>query len=396
MNAPRQGSFAALLALSFLLHAALQVQSMDHQLAVTRQAQGELLTQQLSFDTINPLMQRDRVALALLVNRLAQRPDVNLLRVLDSNHTLLATGGVAPTRTGQVFTAPVVVDGRQIGRTELTLSEPSRGEIIRMFWLPLLLSLLLHAGLWLAYRMLARPYHLMFEMDDLAQPPQPVPAPEHHAPAPAPAALTAHPAEAVAPDLVVQLVFADPKSLLPTLSPGLAQPYLSLNQTLLEQALVQLQTAHPGVKFEVMQPFGLGGALVALRSALQADAVQAAIELASLMQAINEVVCRQHRSKKRFALPYRIAVAQAQGRRSAQWQAEHLIEQMPAEAIWLHVDEPLLAELVRHLPLQPLPHPLTAQMREAMAVTGLPESSAQWVTRARKRILGLETTPVTE
>lgn len=66
MNAPRQGSFAALLVLSFALHAVVQVHSMDRQLAQTRQVQGELLGRQLTFDSATALMQRDRVALALL------------------------------------------------------------------------------------------------------------------------------------------------------------------------------------------------------------------------------------------------------------------------------------------------------------------------------------------
>lgn len=393
MNAPRQGSFAALLVLSFALHAVVQVHSMDRQLAQTRQVQGELLGRQLTFDSATALMQRDRVALALLVNRVAQRPDVTRLRIVDAEQQLLATGGSAPTRGGQVFVSPVDMDGKKIGQIELTLSEPSRGEIIRMFWLPLLLSLLMHAGLWLAYRLLARPYNLIFQLEPPAAAASAAPvAPEHHdSPAPTPAgpAPVATPVEDVPPDLVVQLQFDDPKKLLPTLSPGLAQPYYKLNQTLLEQALAQLQTAHPNVRLEVEQAFSAQGALVALRSPLQAEAVQAAVELSSLMQAINGVVYRQHREKKRLALHYRIGIAQALHRRSAVQQAQQLGAHVPAEGILLHVDEPMVAELVRQLPLQPLAHPLTAQMREAMQVTGLPELAAQWVDRARKRILGL-------
>jgi len=50
VNAPRQGLYATLLAISYALHTTLIVEGTAHQLATTRDAQGQLLIRQLITD----------------------------------------------------------------------------------------------------------------------------------------------------------------------------------------------------------------------------------------------------------------------------------------------------------------------------------------------------------
>lgn len=157
MNAPRQGLFASIVAISFALHTALIVEGSVHQLASTRDAQGQLLIRQLAEDATLSVARQDTVSLALLANRYSERADVVSLRILAADGHVLATGGSAPSRSGQLFQQILLQDRTQSGQVELTLAEVSLGEIIRLQWLPLLLSFFIHVLLWLFYRVVARP-----------------------------------------------------------------------------------------------------------------------------------------------------------------------------------------------------------------------------------------------
>ena len=92
LNAPRQGIYAALLATSFAIHAVLMIQGAQHQLAVTRAAQGELMTGQLVADSLASVMATDTVGLALLTGRYTERADVASVRILTANGQILASG----------------------------------------------------------------------------------------------------------------------------------------------------------------------------------------------------------------------------------------------------------------------------------------------------------------
>ena len=95
LNAPRQGIYAALLVTSFALHAVLMIQGTEHQLAVTRAAQGELMTGQLVADSLSSVVAADTVGLALLTRRYTERADVASVRILNATGQVLASGGTA-------------------------------------------------------------------------------------------------------------------------------------------------------------------------------------------------------------------------------------------------------------------------------------------------------------
>lgn len=157
MNAPRQGLFASLLIVSFAFHTFLLVVATTHQLNENRASQGQLMTSQLVTDSLSELEPANTVSLALLANRYATNPSVASIRILDAKKQVLATSGMAKTRQGEVFVRDALQNEKKVGTIEITLIKPSIGEILRTQWLAILVSLLIHTFLWLAYRAIARP-----------------------------------------------------------------------------------------------------------------------------------------------------------------------------------------------------------------------------------------------
>ncbi len=157
MNAPRQGLFASLLTISFALHTFLLVLATTHQLNENRASQGQLITSQLVTDSLSELEPANTVSLALLADRYATNPSIASIRILNTNNQVLATGGLAKTRQGEVFVRDALQNEKKVGTIEVTLVKPSIGEILRTQWMAILSSLFIHALLWLAYRAIARP-----------------------------------------------------------------------------------------------------------------------------------------------------------------------------------------------------------------------------------------------
>lgn len=393
LNAPRQGIYAALLVTSFAIHAVLMIQGAEHQLAVTRAAQGELMTGQLVTDSLSAVVAADAVSLALLTRRYTERADVASVRILAANGQVLASGGAALTRGGQLFAQPVLLDQRKVGQVELSLIEPTRGEIIQYQWLPLLLSALLHVLLWLLYRVMARPVRLPVAPVP-ATPSVPVPlaiAPAANLPAvPESVAAEADLSELVdAAPVTLTIGFDDPRQLLDTLSPSLAEPYYVLCQTLLEQAMRGLAKSQAGTAptCKVLLKFKQQGALVGLSGAPAAMLAEYAIELASLFNLLAAVVYRRHREQKHFALHARALVAVSQPEHNCQQVAEKLLPYARSSGVLVHAPESLMAALLRRTPLSPLEHPLNSLMRDAMHVDGLSTEQASRIGRVRDQIL---------
>ena len=399
LNAPRQGIYAALLVTSFAIHAVLMIQGTGHQLAVTRAAQGELMTGQLVADSLSAVVATDTVGLALLTRRYTERADVASVRILNAAGQVLASGGAAATRGGQVFQQAVMLDQRKVGQVEISLIEPTRGEMIHYQWLPLLLSALLHALLWLLYRVMARPTRHAVSVVHTTATAVAVPlataAPATLNPSSALSDQTTQPehdktsVETASMPVMLTIGFDDPRQLLETLSPSLAEPYFVLCQTLLEQAMHHLALAQnsstPTCK--VLRKFSAQGAQVGLSGAPVAMLAEYAIELASLFNLLSAVVYRRHREQKHFALHSRALVALTQANPSATQVVEKLMPEVKSSGVIVHAPEPLMSVLLRRTPLSPLEHPLNSLMREAMHVDGLSAEQALRIGQVRDRIL---------
>ncbi len=423
MNAPRQGLYASLLIISFAVHVILMVHTTNHQLSNTRAIQGELMTRQLAEDSLTMLAPVDTVSLALMANRYTRRPDVASLKVTAADGRVLTTSGNAPTRSGEVFTKKVMLDQKVIGQIELALIQPSIGEMIRTQWLPLLLSLFTHLLLWLLYRVAARPTRREYlatlaREQQLQEQLQALKLYAEQAQKNAVIArVMANPGEIPKPGLandtegnngsasgeaaqdsafILRIGFVDPKQLLGTLSPGLARPYFSLCQTLLEQAIQQNcqhfealndQSAHcKRIDYKIVQPFGESGAIISASGSNPHSALFLA-QLAQLFNLLTDVVYRRHREIKRFALHTRTALAEPQHNQPAQALAQSLIHHVEANQLAVHLTDDQLLTLQQYFQLSPFDSPTDAQTREALLVTAMNVDGARFVSKARERIL---------
>lgn len=404
MNAPRQGLFASLLIISFALHVILMIHAASEQLSNTRAIQGELMTRQLAEDSLANLTPVDTVSLALLSNRYASRPDVASLKIMAPDGRVLTTSGASPTRAGEVFHKKILLDQREVGDIELTLIVPSIGEMIRDQWLPILLSLFIHTLLWLFYRVIARPTRQEY-LDSLARERQlqeQLTSLRLRAEAAESAAIAMATVEEedveeapVQPlednPFVLHIGFADPKQLLGTLSPGLAQPYFNLCQTLLEQAIEQTKQhyAHDHIQVKVLQSFGERGAVVSATGPAARTALFLT-ELAQLMNLLTDAVYRRHREIKRFALHTRCAIAEKHADQPAQALAHQLLEHVHSNELAVHLTDSQILQVQQHFQLASLANPSNAQMREALMVIAMNMDCAKFVEQARERILGGE------
>lgn len=266
MNAPRQGLFASLLIVSFALHTFLLVIATTHQLNENRASQGQLMTSQLVADSLAELEPANTVSLALVANRYATNPSVASIRILDANKQVLATSGMAKTRQGEVFVRDALQNEKKVGTVEITLIQPSIGEILRTQWLAIFASLFLHFLIWLAYRVIARPTrseyltrinqenHLKHEIQRLTQAlalekqnaitlvaqAQQQAKTQNKTPA------EKKPRESTQLDdhsLALNIQFYDPKQLLNSVNQSVSVPYFKLCQLFLDKS-IDLSTKH--------------------------------------------------------------------------------------------------------------------------------------------------------
>lgn len=406
MNAPRQGLYAAIIAISFALHTALIVEGAAHQLASTRDAQGQLLIRQLAEDATLGVARQDTVALALLANRYSQRPDVVSLRLLATDGHVLATGGNAPSRSGATFQQVLLQDRAQSGQVELTLADISLGEIIRLQWLPLLLSLLIHAFLWLFYRVVARPKQRWTADSMTAYDAEKSESANTVLEDKADAILAAEPslqlkaAEAASATpkiypVVLRVTFDDPKSLLDTLTPFIAQKYFALCQKLLEEAIRVLGTHMPNngesTELTIITPFGMHGALVGV-SQSSTPALGHLLLLAQLINLLSDAVYRRHRLEKRFALHTHTVISEVHEESDAIAQSTLLTQHAKTNDVLIKVSDSNLSRLMIQFSLNALEQATENNAGgEVMRLSGLRSDQAQLIERVRAQILGKPT-----
>jgi hypothetical protein len=373
----------------------LIVEGAVHQLRTTRDAQGQLLIRQLAEDAALGVSRQDTVSLALLANRYSQRPDVVSMRILAADGHVLTTGGNAPTHDGQTFQQILLQDRTQNGQVELTLAEISIGEVIRLQWLPLLLSFLIHIFLWLLYRVVARPKQRVGGYDegsyvegdhvDLQHATQ---LPLTEAPAvskPAPVSL-----DPAAYPVVLRLAFDDRGALLDTLAPSTAHKYFALCQKILEETIRVLQASSPiddGLsKVQILEPFGANGALVGINQS-STHAIGHLLLLGQLLNLISEAVYRRNKVEKRFALLTRAAISESNDSAPAAQQSEALLPHAKGNDVLIAASSANMSRLIIQFSLSALEQPVD-NVGDVMRLSGLRSDQAQLIERAREQILG--------
>ncbi|HEX4869260.1 MAG TPA: hypothetical protein VFV15_00860 [Moraxellaceae bacterium] len=250
------GRWATLLAASFAVHVALLVNSTETALWNEQGREGALLSQQLAESAAPLVLSRDMVSLSVLASRYDNRPGIASVRLYSGSQELLAETG-NPRNDGRLFAARMTLQQQALGRVELRMDIPPRGQIVRAEMGNIGLSALLHllvfgAGLLLAGRapapgtrgLGARP----------ASPARPVAAPVPPAAPAAPAVAPANPGVSL-----LHLAIDDPNSLLTRISASLADEMLELFDQFIDRAA----RVYGG---EVTAPFSPAGVLVRFRN----------------------------------------------------------------------------------------------------------------------------------
>lgn len=411
MNAPRQGLFASLLIVSFAFHTFLLVLATTHQLNENRANQGQLMTSQLVTDSLSELEPPNTVSLALLVNRYATNPSIASIRILDAKNQVLATGGQSRTRVGEVFVRDAIINEKKVGTIEITLIQPSIGEILRTQWLATLLSLLVHALLWLAYRAIARPSRseylarinnesrLKHELQLLTQALEQ----EKHQTALALAQAQQQPKPVISPkskkaieqsqdqnNIALNIQFYDPKQLLDTVTQSVSVPYFSLCQIFLNKS-IELCVQHYKLNrsdIQTVQPFNEDGATLSI-AANTPNAAACMAMIGTVFQLLSEVLYKRYREEKRFVLQTRsgLSTAVEAMQLSAVQAAERLVHQLSARENAVHLPKELLDGLSTHYELVSMPNPTNVLMRHAFMVNGMDSQSAELAQSLRTEIL---------
>ena len=413
MNAPRQGLFASLLIVSFALHTFLLVIATTHQLNENRASQGQLMTSQLVADSLSELEPANTVSLALVANRYATNPSVASIRILDANKQVLATSGMAKTRQGEVFVRDALQNEKKVGTVEITLIQPSIGEILRTQWLAILASLFIHFLIWLAYRAIARPTrseylarinqenHLKHEIQRLTQAlvlekqntVTLVAQAQQQAKAQPKPRTEKKPAEQTQLDhatLALNIQFYDPKQLLSSVNQSVSVPYFKLCQLFLDKSIdlcsrhYQMDASH----IHVVQQFNAEGAT--LSTTLEKPrALECLMMVGAVFQLLAEVLYKRYREDKRFALQTRGAVASAVDamQLDAVDAAKRLTQHLHAKEAALHLNHDQLKSIQNSYELVAMPNPSSILTRHAFMINGMNEQCAMVAQNLRTEIL---------
>ena len=413
MNAPRQGLFASLLIVSFALHTFLLVIATTHQLNENRASQGQLMTSQLVADSLSELEPANTVSLALVANRYATNPSVASIRILDANKQVLATSGMAKTRQGEVFVRDALQNEKKVGTVEITLIQPSIGEILRTQWLAILASLFIHFLIWLAYRAIARPTrseylarinqenHLKHEIQRLTQAlvlekqntVTLVAQAQQQAKAQPKSRTEKKPAEQTQLDhatLALNIQFYDPKQLLSSVNQSVSVPYFKLCQLFLDKSIdlcsrhYQMDASH----IHVVQQFNAEGATLST-TLEKPHALECLMMVGAVFQLLAEVLYKRYREDKRFALQTRGAVASAVDamQLDAIEASKRLTQHLHAKEAALHLNHDQLKSIQNSYELVAMPNPSSILTRHAFMINGMNEQCAMVAQNLRTEIL---------
>jgi len=409
LNAPRQGLFASLLIVSFALHTFLLVLATTHQLNENRANQGQLITSQLVTDSLSELEPPNRVSLALLANRYATNPSVASIRILDAKAQVLATGGLTKTREGEVFVRDALQNEKKVGVIEITLIEPSIGEILRTQWLAILFSFIIHGLLWVAYRAVARPSRteylarinnesrLKFEIQTLTQA---LEQEKHNAALAIAQAQQAvknkakekehKPAVLESDSLSLNIQFYDPKQLLDSVNKTVSVPYFNLCQIFLNKATELCVQRYKLNSSDIctVHKFDEKGATISI-AADKPNALACLTMISAVFQLLSEVLYKRYREEKRFVLQTRSAIASKveEMQLSSVQAAERLTQHLVAKESALHVPNSLLKDVSDHFQLVSMPNPTNVLTRHAFVVNGMDAESAELAQTFRTEIL---------
>ena len=409
MNAPRQGLFASLLIVCFILQTFILVLATTHQLNENRANQGQLITSQLVTDSLSELEPANTVSLALLAGRFATNPNIASIRILDANNQVLATGGMSKTREGEIFVRDALLNEKKIGRIEITLIKPSIGEILRTQWLAILASFIIYVFLWIIYRAIARPSRTEYLArintesrlnNELQRLTLELEQQKHSAALTTVKTQNSHSSQKIAKEskqeyqvdhsLALNIQFYDPKQLLNTVTSSVSTPYFNLCQIFLNKS-IELCVQHYKLNvsdIKTVQPFNAEGTTICIL-AEKPDAAKCLAMISTVFQLLSEVLYKRYREDKRFVLQTRSAISsEVESMQLSSIQAAtRLVNQLSAKESAVHLPKDLIKTLSDHYELVSLPSPANVLTRHAFMVNGMDNEYAELAQKIRTEIL---------
>lgn len=381
------------------------------------------MTSQLVTDSLSELEPANTVSLALLANRYATNPSVASIRILDAKKQVLATSGMAKTRQGEVFVRDALQNEKKVGTIEITLIKPSIGEILRTQWLAILVSLLIHTFLWLAYRAIARPTRseylarinnearLKHEIQQLTEALEAEKANRTIAIAqaqqqaqakakPEPKTPVTKTLENDQEILALNIQYYDPKQLMNTVNQSVSLPYFNLCQIFLNKS-IELCAQHFKLNakdFTIHREFNQNGAILSI-DAEKPNAAQSILMVGSVFQLLSEVLYKRYREDKRFVLQTRCAVTTSVEamQLDASQAAERLVNHLIAKEMALYLSNDQLKHIGDCYQLVALPNPTNVLTRHSFMINGMNNDCAELAQNIRTEILkGKKNTPNSE
>lgn len=348
--APRRGTFAVIVLISFCLTLLTFVKTTQYAQDNHKKAVAQFIATQLDDHAKNALSLGDRVSLSVLSNRYLIDDGVGFIGFYDTQKTPLVE--VGNMTTGQSVWQDVHDNANLVGSIKVQATPTSYADILAYHWLFLIAVLVLHIFIWLIYGYLATPNKALIAqitkdakdkliaqgvLDDRihpntddntdttnthTQPDNFVKSTPKNVAEFLQSAKHSNASDTIAQptddttqytsdtsiDCVVHVVFDDKDNLLDMLSDDRLLPYLKLCDELLQKSVRKL-LALPNlskVKLIKIDNFDKTGACVRFANTQDDDRnVLAGAILAKLMPMVNKVIYDKHRDIHKFALPMR-------------------------------------------------------------------------------------------
>lgn len=297
------GRWVALVATSFVVHAALTVNSTETALWNAQGQQGSLLAQQLA-DAAAPLaLSRDMVSLSVLTARYEHHPGIASVRIFNPRNERLSEAGLTGD-DGRLFSASMQWQQQGLGQVDLRLRVPSKGDILRNSLNNVGLSAVLHLMLLAGVLFMARtPVQAKRGAQTTAGPARPSPSTTGMTASP-PAAVPAPPAPP-GTGSHVHIALDDPNGLLRRVNAAMADEMLTVFDQLIDRAA----RLYGG---DVATPFGPDGVIIHFREGAAEDHPVRALAAAQLfLQLVNDAAA-ERRAFGRLCLPCKAGVVHGQ------------------------------------------------------------------------------------
>lgn len=429
--APRQGIFAIILLVSFIIQMLILVFNTEKRQSDARMYKGEKIVEQLSKESLASIVNQDHISLSVLLNRYQVDNEITSLIITDKDKRVLANIGEKKLVTQQVIEQDVMKNNQMVGQVIVVMKDVVKSDIIKeQLWF-IIASLLLHILVWLCYRYTSRPTNEQLllvqekiqqnllknqRLNQLSENKQEnlstVPEKEQvvtgktiddylnkntkkSAYAETISNVSSNMADNTmsVPKTQVVIQFFDENSLLKHVAPELSEPHYQLCEELLQQTIYQLFNTQQ--LSDILQPY-MQGVMVERINTFSKDGVMfnllgdddklamAGVLVSKLFIILNQVMYEKHRELGRFALPVQVGICiNQQHKEMNQLMFNHGKE----DGILLRLPENMIKPLLGKVQLKDFRSASTLAEREMLCYEGLSEILMESLIAERDKIL---------